>query len=138
MMAAPKVLVVDDEPHLRVFIAAVFRSAGCETATAANGSQGLSKAREMRPDLISLDLMMPGEGGLKMYRGLREDENLRAVPVLIVSAVSPKAFEHSLAMLRASIPGGIGAPEAFVEKPPDPERLLGEARTLLGRDFGQD
>ncbi len=131
-MAAPKVLVVDDEPHLRVFIAAVFRSAGCETATAANGSQGLEKAREMRPDLVSLDLMMPGEGGLKMYRGLREDDVLRAVPVLIVSAVSPGAFAHSLAMLRASLPEGLAAPEGFVEKPPEPERLLAEARRLLG------
>ena len=128
---ARTVLVVDDEPHLRVFLAAVFRSAGFRTVTAASGAEGLARAREARPDLVSLDLMMPGQGGLVMYRGLREDPELRDGPVLIVSAVPPKIFGHSLAMLRATLPDGLKAPEAYVEKPPTPEALLEAAKGLL-------
>jgi CheY-like chemotaxis protein len=127
-----KVLVVDDELSLRLFIAAVFETAGYETATARNGAEGAQKAREMRPDLISLDLMMPGQGGLKMYRELKADKELAAVPVMVVSAVSGKTFDHAVRALSAGLGADLPPPDAYLEKPPSPEAILAEARRLLG------
>jgi len=127
-----KVLVVDDEMSLRLFIAAVFESAGYVTATARNGAEGVQKAREMRPDLISLDLMMPGQGGLKMYRELKADPSLAAIPVMVVSAVSGKTFGHAARALSVGLEIELPPPDAYVEKPPSPETILAEARRLLG------
>ena len=129
-----KVLVVDDEMSLRLFIAAVFESAGYLAATARNGAEGVQKAREMGPDLISLDLMMPGEGGLKMYRALKADPALASIPVMVVSAVSGKTFDHAVNALSVGLGTELPPPDAYVEKPPSPETLLAEAGRLLGEE----
>lgn len=126
------VLVVDDEMHLRLFIGAVFETAGFRTLLARDGAEGLQKAREARPDLISLDLMMPNEGGIRMFKELKADESLRRVPVMIVSAVGGATFDHALEMLRVATGGPLPGPEAYVEKPPKPEALLAAAGRLLG------
>ncbi|GAB7080002.1 response regulator transcription factor [Megalodesulfovibrio paquesii] len=134
-----KVLVVDDEAHLRVFVSAVFRSAGHETATARDGAEGLKKAREMQPDCISLDLMMPEQGGLKMLQGLKNDPTLARVPVLVLSAVSEQAFRHALALVEAGLGRSLhdgdagGAPVLHVHKPPTPQGLLDALASLLAQ-----
>ncbi len=128
------VLVVDDEAHLRVFVSAVFRSAGHTTAMAANGVEGLTKAREMRPDCISLDLMMPEQGGMAMLQGLKEDASLASIPVLILSAVAEPAFQHAMAMVEASLGRSLadsGGPILHVHKPPTPQGLLDALARLL-------
>ncbi|AGW13524.1 response regulator transcription factor [Megalodesulfovibrio gigas] len=128
------VLVVDDEAHLRVFVSAVFRSAGHETATARDGAQGLEKAREMQPDCISLDLMMPEQGGLKMLQGLKMDPTLARIPVLVLSAVSEPAFRHAVALVEAGLGRPLaecGAPVLHVHKPPTPQGLLDALARLL-------
>lgn len=124
------VLVVDDEMHLRLFIGAVFETAGFKVLLAGDGEAGLRTARETRPDLISLDLMMPNEGGIHMFRELKADAELRAVPVMIVSAVGGATFRHAMETLRA-MDGPLPEPEAYVEKPPKPEALLATAGRLL-------
>lgn len=132
-MAHRTVLVVDDEMHLRIFIGAVFETAGFTPVLARDGEDGLNKARSRRPDLISLDLMMPGEGGVRMFRELKADPGLKDVPVMIVSAVGGPTFEHALETLRAATGGPLPGPGAYVEKPPKPEALLAAAERLLGR-----
>jgi len=137
----PRVLVVDDEMHLRLYIKAVFETAGYETAMAKDGDEGFRKAREWRPDLVSLDLMMPGEGGIRLYQRLKGDPELAATKVLVVSAVAGAAFRHSLALIRAGTGAGaadgeggappLPEPDGYVEKPPRPEALLAEAERIL-------
>jgi CheY-like chemotaxis protein len=128
-----KILVVDDELSLRLFIAAVFDTSGYEALTARNGAEGVKKAREMRPDLISLDLMMPGQGGLKMYRELKSDPDLARIPVMVVSAVPSAAFGHAAKTVSLGLPEDLPPPDAYLEKPPSPERLLEIAGRLLGQ-----
>ncbi len=130
---APRVLVVDDEMHLRLFIKAVFESAGYETAAARDGDEGLRRAREFRPDLVSLDLMMPGQGGIRLLTELRRDPELAAVKVLVVSAVEGGTFDHSLALLSAGPGPAPAPPEGYVEKPPTPQALLEAARRILNQ-----
>ena len=129
-----RVLVVDDEMHLRLYIAAVFETAGYETMTARDGEEGFRKAEEWKPDLVSLDLMMPNEGGIKLFQRLKADAELKDAGVLVVSAIAGDAFRHSLAMLRGGTAGGGGQlpdVDGYVEKPPSPESLLREAGRIL-------
>lgn len=135
--ARGRVLIVDDEMHLRLFIQAVFDSAGYETATAKNGEEGLAKIRQWRPRLVSLDLMMPNQGGIRLLQQLRADAELAGTKVLVVSAIEGETFRHSLALLRAGGAGegaALAGPDGYVEKPPTAELLLREAQRILATD----
>lgn len=121
-----RVLVVDDEMHLRLFIKAVFESAGFAVRTARDGEEGMRELRSFRPDLVSLDLMMPSQGGLRLLTGLRADPELRHTRVLVVSAIEDATFRQTLALL-----GDTPAPDGYVEKPPTPQDILGQAERIL-------
>ena len=126
-----KILVVDDEMSFRLFLKVLFETAGYRPRLARDGTEGLRLAREEPPDLIVLDVMMPGAGGVDMYWRLKSDPGLGAIPVIMLSAVAGMTFEHVLGML------GLGAaalprPFAYVEKPARPETMLALARAALG------
>lgn len=130
-MNKKKVLVVDDELDMRIFISTVFETSGYEAVTARDGKDGLSKARKLLPDLIILDIMMPGEGGVLMYRHLKSDPELKHIPVLMLSGVGKQTFFHYLKMMNIQPDDAIPEPEAYVEKPPNPDELLDIAATLI-------
>lgn len=126
-----RVLIVDDELDMRIFLSTVFETSGFAPVSVRDGKAGLARAKEVGPDLITLDIMMPGEGGVYMYRHLKEDADLSGIPVMILSAVDRKSFFHYLRMLRAKTRKDIPEPDAFLEKPPDPDEILETARNLL-------
>ncbi len=130
-MNKKKVLVVDDELDMRIFISTVFETSGYEAVTARDGKDGLTKARNLLPDLIILDIMMPGEGGVLMYRHLKSDPELKHIPVLMLSGVGKQTFFHYLKMMNIQPDDAIPEPEAYVEKPPNPDELLDIAATLI-------
>ena len=130
-MNKKKILVVDDEMDMRIFISTVFETSGYEAVTARDGKDGLSKARKLLPDLIILDIMMPGEGGVLMYRHLKSDPELKHIPVLMLSGVGKQTFFHYLKMMNIQPDDAIPEPEAYVEKPPNPDELLDIAATLI-------
>lgn len=129
----PTVLIVDDELDLRYFLTTLFETSGFAAVAARDGRDGLRLARDRRPDLIVLDIMMPGEGGAAMYQGLKADAGLAAIPVIMLSAVAPEAFRHFLTMLGARLGAPVPPPAAYMEKPPDPQALLALARKVLPR-----
>ena len=83
-----KVLVVDDEKDSRDLMAHYLEEFGCRVLTAQNGEHGLKAARDFRPDLITLDLMMPGMTGWEVLKHLKADPELRQIPVVVVSIVA--------------------------------------------------
>ena len=127
----PRVLVVDDEMHLRLFIKAVFESGGYAVGTAKNGKEGLAWIRANRPDLVSLDLMMPEQGGVRLLQELRSDPDLARTKVMIVSAIDDATFAHAMAMVRAGAGPSDAAADGYVEKPPTAEAILNEAKRIL-------
>ncbi len=127
-----RILVVDDEMDLRTFISTLLESNGYKVAVAENGEQGMLKAREKKPDLITLDVMMPKESGIKMYRDLKTNDELKGVPVLIISGLARKTFLHSQRVLDQFRNQSVPEPEGYIEKPPEPEELLADVRRLLG------
>ena len=126
------VLVVDDEMHLRLFIKAVFESAGFTVGTASDGEQGLAWLRENRPDLVSLDLMMPGQGGIRLLQQIRQDPELADIRVMVVSAIDDITFHHAMATVQAGADEKISPVDGYVEKPPTAELILKEAERILG------
>ncbi len=133
-MAKEKILIVDDEPDMRIFMSVLFETSGFKPIVANNGEVGLRKAREEHPDLIILDVMMPEKGGALMYKGLKEDADLKSIPVIMLSGVKNDVFAHYLKMLNIGGKESLPNPNAYFEKPPEPDLLLNEAQKILGRD----
>ena len=126
------VLIVEDELDMRIFISTLLETSGYQPVMTKNGKEGLLKARDIGPDLIILDVMMPGEGGVQMYRRLKSDNALKDIPVIMLSGVAKKTFVHYLKMLNTRMEGSIPDPSAYLEKPPEAEELLKLTERLIG------
>jgi CheY-like chemotaxis protein len=118
------VLVVDDEKDSRLLIAHYLEEFGCKVLTAAGGEQGIQLARERSPDLMTLDLMMPGMTGWEVLKHLKADAGLRRIPVVIVSVLANEG--------KGSILGAVD----FLTKPFEREDLLRVLWRHLGRSRG--
>ncbi|MGH7524956.1 MAG: response regulator, partial [Gemmatimonadales bacterium] len=81
-----RVLVVDDEPDITALVAYHLAKAGFRVSTAANGNDALRAAREERPDIVVLDLMLPGVGGYDILAELRSRPETRDVGVIVLTA----------------------------------------------------
>ena len=131
-MKKKTVLIVEDELDMRIFISTLLETSGYEPIMTRDGTEGLIKAKDVKPDLIILDVMMPGEGGVQMYRQLKTDKNLCDIPVIMLSAVTRKTFAHYLNMVNARLKDAIPDPDAYIEKPPEAEDLLKITTSLIG------
>ena len=120
-----RLLVVDDEPNIRELLSASLRYAGFEVATAADGQQALALADSFRPDLLVLDVMMPGLDGFGVVRRLRESG--RHTPVLFLTARD--AAEDKVSGLTL---GG----DDYVTKPFSLDEVLARIRAVLRRTAG--
>ncbi len=89
-------LVVDDEPDSSLLIVHQLREFGLEVLTAASGEEGLEIAREQKPDLVTVDLMMPGMSGWEFIRTLKADPVLQDIPVVVVSIVAGEGGGRTL------------------------------------------
>ena len=114
-MGRPKVLIVDDEPDIVESIKFRLEVENIDCVTAINGEEGLTKARDEKPDLILLDVMMPKMNGYKMSRLLKFDANFKDIPIIMLTARTQakdmEIGEHT------------GADE-YVTKPFDMEELV--------------
>lgn len=81
-----RILVVDDEPDITALVAYHLARAGYQVSTAANGTEALQSVRETRPDVIVLDLMLPGHSGYQVLTELRHDPNTRDIGVILLTA----------------------------------------------------
>ena len=131
-MSKKTVLVVEDELDMRIFISTLLETSGYQPVLTRDGTEGLLKAKDVFPDLIILDVMMPGEGGVQMYRQLKTDQALCKIPVIMLSAVAQKTFAHYLNMVNARLKEPIPDPEAYIEKPPEAEDLIKMTASLIG------
>ncbi|HOV88035.1 MAG TPA: response regulator [Syntrophobacteraceae bacterium] len=129
---AKRVLVVDDELDMRLFMTTLLETNGFKPYAAEDGKQGLELARKHKPALIIMDVMMPKESGIYLYRELKNDPDLKNIPIIMVSAVAKKTFFHSQRVLDEYEGGTIPEPTEYIEKPPEADELLGAVRKILG------
>jgi two-component system alkaline phosphatase synthesis response regulator PhoP len=123
---AKKILIIDDEKDMQVYLGTLFRKAGYETETAINGEEGLILAKTFQPDLITLDVMMPKKSGIKAYREFRTAPDSKAIPIIVLTGLTKQEdfFGENL--------GDLTRPDAIVEKPIERERFLKIVKKLLG------
>jgi CheY-like chemotaxis protein len=126
-----KILVVDDEMDIRIFISTLLETNGYKPIVAKDGEEGLKMIKESKPDGIILDVMMPKESGLKLYREIKSNEITSQIPVIMCSAVSKKTFFHSHKELDRYHGSSIPEPDAYIEKPPEAEELLSNLQRLV-------
>jgi len=127
--ATKRLLIIDDDDDVVAAVDTIMRTAGWDVHSAPNGVVGLEKARELKPDLIILDILMPRRDGLSTYEDLRRDEAVSSVPIIILTSVSEK-LGFSLTGDDMSAHYGRG-PEAFLEKPVHPNQLLATVKSVL-------
>jgi excisionase family DNA binding protein len=120
----PVILIVDDDERMREYVRVNLEMEGYTVREAGNGEEGLQALEESTPDLVLLDVMMPGVDGWHVAKELADDEDTRDIPVVFLSALA--ADEDRL---RAQELGAVG----YVLKPFDPLELAGTVREVLER-----
>ena len=128
---AKRVLVVDDELDMRTFLTTLLETSGYKPLSAVDGKEGMEVARKKKPSVIILDVMMPNESGISMYRELKNDPELKDIPVVMLSALSKKTFFHSQKVLDEYKGEKIPEPADYIEKPPEPEDILEAIQNCL-------
>jgi len=121
-----KIMIVDDEEVPRTYLETLFRDNGYETATVNDGDEAWPKVQEYKPDLITLDIIMARETGVKFYRKLCKDPELSKIPVVICSGVT--RYKDLFDRDHLTMP----KPLAFVEKPIDTKELLSVVKGAIG------
>jgi len=127
-----KVLSVDDDPDIRLFVVTVLEENGYTPLTATNGEEGLEIIKKERPDLVTLDVLMPRQSGIKMYRELKTDDSLKNIPVIILSGIARRTFLRSQEALTEFGSENVPEPEAYMEKPVEPEELADMINKIIG------
>ena len=107
-----RILVIDDDPSVRDVVSRMLQKEGFRVATAANGSQGLAMARLLKPHVITLDIAMPELDGWQVLGQLKADEELRSIPVVLMTVLDERAKGLALEA------------DDFLQKPVSKERLL--------------
>lgn len=98
-LSTTRVLVIDDEDHMRRLIRRQLERAGFEVLQASSAKEGLRILRESRPDAVTVDLMMPEVGGLQLLEEKNADPGIRDVPALVLTAVGwPEDLERAVAL----------------------------------------
>jgi len=118
-----KILVVDDEADARSFIRAVLEDNGATLLEARDGDEALDTARREKPDLITLDITMPGKDGGEVFEELRNDPALQDIPVCIISAHPD--------LRRLIYQRTVPPPDGYLDKPIDEKGLLLNVRKTL-------
>jgi DNA-binding response OmpR family regulator len=123
-MAPATVLVVDDDPVILKLLEVNFEMEGFEVVRASDGAEGLERAREIRPDIVILDVMMPRMTGYEVAKALREDDETAHIPIIFVTARAQSSDIER---------GAEFGVDDYVTKPFDPLDLIVRVNALLGR-----
>ena len=122
-----KILLVDDDADFVESTRTVLESKPYDVIVASNGDEGIKKAREARPDLIILDIIMPVKDGFTAAEQLKKDPQLIRIPTIMLTAFAEKHAEASMPVSR-----GLNLEaEDYIEKPVTPEELLARVEKQL-------
>ena len=129
-MERKRILVVDDEPNMVAAVEAVLKGKSYNVVTASDGEEGLRKVAEEKPDLIILDVIMPGKHGFQVCKELKTDpkyESFSRIPVLMLTVFPDEREKMHLSMRE----GMTMEAENYIQKPFDPDELLERVERLI-------
>jgi len=119
-----KILIVDDEPDIVAFLSYNLKNKGYQISTASDGVEAIRKAREFKPDLILLDVMMPNKDGIATIRELRQMPEFEDTAIILLTALSDEKYE---------IEGLKNGADDYIAKPIKPELLATRIHSALRR-----
>lgn len=119
----PKILVIEDELNIQKLAKANLADSGYQVLVAADGEEGLELAGLKHPNLILLDLRMPGMSGWDVLMTLKADRKLQKIPVIIMTAMAPQSEEYKFASMRTA---------GYLIKPFSIDELLRRVKQILG------
>jgi CheY-like chemotaxis protein len=127
------VVVVDDEPDVAVYLAAVLEKRGHVARIASSAAEGFALVKELRPDVACIDIVMPEETGVALFRRIRADQEVGNTPVVFITALKPEMAAPRDGLAVEPIPEA----EEYVEKPATSEAIVAAveraARSRRGR-----
>lgn len=128
---AEQILIVEDDPAALRLVSYTLESAGYQVMSAANGVEGLRKAQQDSPDLVVLDVMLPGIDGFEVCHRLRSNSaaGQRRPPILMLTAKSQEADRAAAEKVGADL---------YLTKPATPEEITAAVQTLLAQREGGD
>jgi CheY-like chemotaxis protein len=130
------ILVIEDEPDVQFYLQTILENVGFKVLTAGDGVTGLKLIREQKPDLISLDLILPKKSGRKVLNALKKDEELSQIPVLIVTAHADDDLgnEEACTVLDSILkpPNSGQGPGKYLHKPIKPLEYIQCIEEILG------
>lgn len=118
-----KILIIDDEPHIRRSLSYIFKKKGYNTFTAINGNEGIKMAKEIVPDLIFLDVIMPRLNGFEVLKRLREDTQIKTTYIIMLTVKTQQIDEE--------IAKKYGVDE-YITKPFSPVKITARVKEILG------
>ena len=122
-LSGRRILIVEDEEDTRIFLATLLQDAGAVTLEAVDGDEAIATARAEKPDLITLDLSMPGKDGVEAFIEIRNDPDIRDIPVCIVTG-HPE-------FRKVIYDRPVRPPEGYMDKPVIEEDLVANLRRIL-------
>lgn len=122
-MKTKRVLIVDDETPLRALVRANLEVDGLDVIEAVDGTEGINMMREAKPDLVLLDIMMPGKDGIEVLEEVAADPELRNIPIILLTAKGELEDMERGAELGA---------RGHITKPFDPEQMVRTVKAALG------
>ena len=125
------VLIVDDDPDVRLFNTTVVEENGYTPLEASNGEEGLEMIKTSKPDLVILDVLMPKQSGIRLYRELKTNKSFKNIQVIVLSGIAKKTFLRSQRALTEFGDTSVPEPEVYLEKPVEPDVLAAEINKIL-------
>jgi len=132
-----RILIVDDEPDVRNFLSAILEDAGFMVDTASDGLDAFKKLDANPPDLMTLDMIMPGLSGVKVIRKMRKDERWATLPVIVITAHARDELGSEDIKGFYAMPSKF-RPKTTIEKPISPEKLVKVICEVLQVEIDRD
>lgn len=129
-MERKKILIVDDDSDMRIFLCNLLGNSGYATIYAGDKTEGMQKIRGEMPVLVIIAVTIPKEGGIQMYRELKEDEILKDIPVIMISTIEKKTFCFYHKFQAAFQNKGVPEPDGYLEKPLETTEVIQLVRAL--------
>lgn len=124
-----KIVCIEDDPEMIDLVKLILTRKGYEVTGATNGPDGLTQIKAIRPDLVLLDLMMPDMDGWEVFKRMRDDEEMKAIPVIVVTAKA-QSIDKVLGLHIAKV-------DDYITKPFGPSELLSSVLRVL-KEVGID
>ncbi|MCP4293627.1 MAG: response regulator [bacterium] len=118
-----KILIADDEHNIRHILDFSLHSEGFDVISAGNGEDAFTLAASEIPDLVILDVMMPGQGGIETCRLLKADDRTANIPVILLTARSSREDREE---------GNAAGADEYITKPFSPQKVIGAVQSVLG------